>query len=119
MLGLVDAAQEILEDTRRRDDAPVRIGGLLHRSWQVKKRLSSQITAPGIDDLYEFCLASGAVGGKLCGAGAGGFLLMVVPPERRAGFEQAIGQRRCVRFRIDCEGTVLLPSAAPALRALG
>jgi len=43
---------------------------------------------------------------------------MVVPPERRARFEQAIGQRRCVRFRIDCEGTVLLPAAAPALRAL-
>jgi D-glycero-alpha-D-manno-heptose-7-phosphate kinase len=118
MLGLVDAAQQVLEDARRRDDAPARLGGLLHQSWQLKKRLSSEITAPGIDDLYEFCLASGAIGGKLCGAGGGGFLLMVVPPERRGGFEQVIGQRRCVRFRIDSEGTVLLPAVAPALRAL-
>jgi D-glycero-alpha-D-manno-heptose-7-phosphate kinase len=118
MLGLVDAAQQILEDRRRREDAPTRIGGLLHHSWQVKKRLSSQITAPGIDDLYEFCLASGAIGGKLCGAGGGGFLLMVVPPERRAGFQQAIGQHRCVRFLIDCEGTMLLPAIAAAQRAL-
>jgi galactokinase/mevalonate kinase-like predicted kinase len=82
--------QQVLDDARRRDDAPARIGGLLHRSWQVKKRLSSQITAPGIDDLYEFCLAIGAVGGKLCGAGGGGFLLMVVPPERRADLEPRV-----------------------------
>jgi len=64
------------------------------------------------------CLGNGAIGGKLCGAGGGGFLLMVVPPDRRAGFEQAIGARRCVRFRIDCEGTVLLSSSASAQRAL-
>jgi D-glycero-alpha-D-manno-heptose-7-phosphate kinase len=117
MLGLVDAAQQILEDARRRDEMPARIGGLLHQSWQLKKRLSSQITAPGIDDLYAFCLASGAIGGKLCGAGGGGFLLMVVPPERRAGFEQAVGPRRCVRLGIDSAGTMLLPAATPALRA--
>jgi len=118
MLGLVDAAQQILEDAGRRDDAPSRMGDLLHQSWQVKKRLSSQVSGPEINDLYELCLGNGAIGGKLCGAGGGGFLLMVVPPDRRAGFEQAIGERQCVRFRIDCEGTVLLSSSAPAQRAL-
>jgi D-glycero-alpha-D-manno-heptose-7-phosphate kinase len=117
MLAFVDAAQEILENPGRRDEAPARIGGLLHQSWQVKKRLSAKVSAPEIDELYENCLVHGAIGGKLCGAGGGGFLLMVVPPERRAGFEAAIGGRRCVRFEIDQYGSVLLSSTGP-LRAL-
>ena len=113
MLAFVDAAQAIFEDAGRRDDMPVRIGALLHQSWQIKKRLSAKVSAPEIDELYETCLGHGAIGGKLCGAGGGGFLLMVVPPERRAGFTAAIGERRCVRFEIDCNGTVLLSPSAP------
>ncbi len=112
MVGFVEAAQQILEDVARRDDTPSRIGSLLHQSWQVKKRLSSRITAPEIDELYQSCLGNGAIGGKLCGAGGGGFLLMVVPPERRQRFEEAIGRRQCVRFRIDCHGTALASPAA-------
>jgi D-glycero-alpha-D-manno-heptose-7-phosphate kinase len=113
MLAFVDVAQQILEDAARRDDAPSRIGELLHHSWQVKKRLSPQVTAPEIDALYEFCRGNGAIGGKLCGAGGGGFLLMVVPPDRRPAFEEKIGARQCVRFRIESQGTVLISSTAP------
>ena len=119
MRGFVDTAQQILEDDGRRDDRPARIGGLLHQSWQVKKRLSSRVSAPEIDALYEFCLGNGAIGGKLCGAGGGGFLLMVVPPERRRSFEAAIGERQCVRFQIDSHGTVLVSPKTPPSRALG
>lgn len=111
MLGFVDTAQQILEDAARREDAPLRIGSLLHQSWQIKKRLSPNVTAPEIDELYEFCLGNGGVGGKLCGAGGGGFLLMIVPPERRRSFERAIGERLCVRFQVDLHGTaVIAPS---------
>jgi D-glycero-alpha-D-manno-heptose-7-phosphate kinase len=118
MLGFVDAAQQIIEDVGRRDDMPARIGALLHQSWQVKKRLSPRVSAPKIDNLYEFCLGNGAIGGKLCGAGGGGFLVMIVPPDRRAVFEAAIGERQCVRFQIDCQGTMLF-SSAPSPPALG
>ena len=97
---------------------PARIGSLLHQSWQVKKRLSPRVSAPEIDELYEFCLGNGALGGKLCGAGGGGFLLIVVPPDRRANFVQAIGGRKCVRFRIDSEGAALLSAAPPPTRPL-
>jgi D-glycero-alpha-D-manno-heptose-7-phosphate kinase len=117
MLAYVDLAQRILEDPARREEAPARIGALLHQSWQVKKRLSAKVSAPEIDDLYESCLAHGAIGGKLCGAGGGGFLLMMVPPDRRAAFEAAIGARQCVRFRIDSQGTVLLTSHGAARAA--
>jgi len=113
MLGFVDAAQQVFEDAAQRDDAPARIGALLHQSWLIKKRLSPRITAPEIEALYEACLGHGALGGKLCGAGGGGFLLMVVPPQRRAAFAAAVGERQCVRFRIDSQGTVLLSAAAP------
>ena len=119
MLALVDEAQRVLEDRERIGEAPRRIGVLLDRSWRLKKRLSSSITAPQIDDLYDFCLANGAAGGKLCGAGGGGFLLMVVPPERRAGFEAAIGARRCVRFAVDLHGSVLTAALAPPGRLTG
>src|SRR5712692_6458252 len=91
---------------------PARIGDSLHQSWQVKKRLLSRVTAPEIDEIYEFCLGNGAIGGKLCGGG-GGFLLMVVPPERRQRFEAGIGERQCVRFRIAPEGTALISPAPP------
>jgi len=107
MLQFVEAGQEILENREERDQAPAKIGALLGQSWEVKKRLSAKITAPEIDDLYQFCKGQGAIGGKLCGAGGGGFLLMVVPPDRRAAFEQAVGPRRCLRFRVDVYGTVV------------
>lgn len=113
MLALVDAAQQILEERERVGEAPARIGALLDRSWRLKKRLAAAISAPEIDDLYDFCMANGAVGGKLCGAGGGGFLLMVVPPERRAAFEAAIGERRCVRFAIDLHGSSLIGAQPP------
>jgi D-glycero-alpha-D-manno-heptose-7-phosphate kinase len=111
MMGFVDLAQEILESRERVSEVPVRIGVLLDQSWRVKKRLSSSITAPAIDDLYDFCLANGALGGKLCGAGGGGFLLMVVPPERRPAFEATVGARRCVRFKVDLHGSVVISSS--------
>ena len=67
-----------------------------------------------IDELYEFCLKQGAFGGKLCGAGGGGFLLMIVPPECRARFEDAVGPSRCMPFRVDVQGTVILQKSHAA-----
>lgn len=77
---------------------------MLHTGWQIKKRLSSSISNSAIDELYEHCLKHGALGGKLCGAGAGGFLLMIVPPEKRKSFIDTLGRDRCVAFGIDMDG---------------
>jgi D-glycero-alpha-D-manno-heptose-7-phosphate kinase len=105
LLKLVDQAQAVLESRDDTEKLPHRIAEMLHESWLIKKRLAASVTLNEIDELYEFCLANGALGGKLCGAGGGGFLLMVVPPEKRARFEEAVGPRRCVRFQIDPHGT--------------
>ena len=108
MMRLVDEAQAILEDSEHPDRIPESIAALLDESWKIKKSLSSGITRSEIDDLYTLCLRHGALGGKLCGAGGGGFLLVVVPPDKRRSFCEAIGPQRCIHFKIDFSGTVLL-----------
>jgi D-glycero-alpha-D-manno-heptose-7-phosphate kinase len=108
MLALVDKAQAVLECHSHTDEMPIRIGELLDQSWKIKKRLSSGVSGSEIDELYERCLSHGAIGGKLCGAGGGGFLLMVVPQAKLATFREAIGQRRCVSFSIDRHGSCVV-----------
>jgi D-glycero-alpha-D-manno-heptose-7-phosphate kinase len=113
MVQIVDAAQLLLED----DSSGVRIeelAVLLDQSWQLKKGLAPSITLAAIDELYDRCLASGALGGKLCGAGSGGFLLMIVPPERREAVKLAAGHENCVDFRIDCAGSAIIHQTRPA-----
>ena len=105
LVAMVGEAQSILEGGRPVDEIALEIGRLLHEGWTIKKSLASGVSNTAIDALYDQCRASGAVGGKLCGAGAGGFLLVVVPRERMAGFIQALGERRCVKFRVDRDGS--------------
>ena len=61
-----------------------RWGDLLHRAWTLKRSISSSVSLPAIDALYEKARDAGAYGGKIIGAGGGGFLLVIAPPERRA-----------------------------------
>ncbi len=67
-------------------------GSLLHESWQSKRLLASSITNAAIDELYETAQAAGALGGKLLGAGGGGFLLLYVPEARRRAVVDALAQ---------------------------
>jgi D-glycero-alpha-D-manno-heptose-7-phosphate kinase len=106
LLGFVDVAQAILE-RERGDKLPIELARLLHDSWQIKKRLSTKFSSDEIDDLYDRCIQLGALGGRLCGAGGGGFLFMIVPPDRRADFANALQVRRCVDFEIDFTGSVV------------
>jgi D-glycero-alpha-D-manno-heptose-7-phosphate kinase len=64
-------------------DELVRFGRLLHESWKLKRSLSPKISTPHVDEVYEAGISAGAVGGKLIGAGGGGFVLLFVPPERQ------------------------------------
>ena len=114
LLTLVEQAQATLESRTEDDRLPHRIAEMLHESWLIKKTLAANVSLQEIDELYDFCRASGALGGKLCGAGGGGFLLMVVPPEKRKTFEEKVGPRRCVTFQVDPQGTQLLGHGALA-----
>ncbi len=80
MLQLVDEAEAIVANPQR---SLSEFGQLLHEGWQLKRSLTKKITNADIDEIYEAGLSAGALGGKLLGAGGGGFMLFFVRPEQR------------------------------------
>jgi len=68
----------------------MKFGRLLHESWKLKRSLSDKISSTYIDDLYATALRSGAVGGKLLGAGGGGFVLLFVEPSKKDKVRKAL-----------------------------
>ena len=87
---------------------PRRFGELMHEHWEHKKRRSGGMSNPQIDEWYELGLANGAVGGKLVGAGGGGFLLFYAEDRKRLRQAMAHAGLEEVRFRFDFEGTKVL-----------
>lgn len=84
------------------------LGAMMHDGWETKKKLSSQVSNPHIDALYDDARAAGALGGKLCGAGSGGFLLMLVPPSRQAAFAERMRGITIVPIGLDTVGSTIL-----------
>ena len=83
------------------------LGALMDANWQLKKRLSGGISDPAIDSYYEKAIKAGALGGKLMGAGGGGFLLFVAPKEKHAGISDALGLRE-EPFKLDPLGSRII-----------
>lgn len=81
-----------------------KFGRALHEGWMRKRSLASSITNDFINGRYESALAAGAVGGKLLGAGGGGFLLFYCDERKQAAVEQAVGLPR-VDFQISQQGS--------------
>src|SRR5207253_11299882 len=82
-------------------------GDLLHEAWQAKRSLSASVSNGEVDELYERARAAGALGGKLTGAGGGGFLLLFVPPERQADILETLG-RIHVPFEFETGGSQII-----------
>lgn len=102
MLALVDEAEQVLTDkTADLDD----FGRLLHQSWMLKKQTGSKISTGSIDELYQKAMEAGALGGKLLGAGGGGFLLFYVQEERQEAVSRAMGDLMRVPFAFEDGGT--------------
>jgi D-glycero-alpha-D-manno-heptose-7-phosphate kinase len=102
MLQCVQEAETIIRSTSRSLDE---FGRLLHESWQIKRTLTQKITNPAIDEIYEAGLSAGALGGKLLGAGGGGFMLFYVPPERREALRTRLKKLLCVPFAFSTKGS--------------
>jgi len=102
MVAMVDEAQNILANPRR---SILDVGHLLHESWLCKRELSDGITFPGIDDIYEAGRSAGAVGGKLLGAGGGGFMMFIIAPEKRAALKEKLKSLIEVNVDIDHAGS--------------
>ena len=81
---------------------------MLHENWKLKKKLASGITNSQIDDMYERALSAGALGGKIAGAGGGGFLLLYVKPENQAKTRAALSAYRQMPFMLDYFGASII-----------
>ena len=80
-------------------------GRLMHDSWMIKRSLTSKISNTAIDDIYTTARKAGALGGKLCGAGGGGFILLFVPPEKQPAVKKALHGLLLVPFRFEQLGS--------------
>jgi len=102
MLQLVNEAEDIVASPNR----PLQeLGSLLHESWQIKRTLTQKISNANIDEIYQAGLSAGALGGKLLGAGGGGFMLFFVPPEKREMLRLRLKKLLCVPFTFSTKGS--------------
>ena len=102
MYVLVDDAERVLEDKHADLDD---FGRLLDKTWRLKRQTGGAITTNSIDALYEKGISAGALGGKLLGAGGGGFLVFYVQPEKQAAVKDAMKDLLYVPFQFEDGGT--------------
>ena len=84
------------------------VGTELKRTWEIKKSLSSGISNENIDKMYNLATTAGAIGGKILGAGGGGFLLLYVEDKNKAAVRKALETYREVPFKVDNEGSRII-----------
>ncbi|MFA6442706.1 MAG: hypothetical protein WCV99_10235 [Sterolibacterium sp.] len=105
MMEIVDAAMEILTS---KSDRTEDFGRLLDEQWRIKQKMSSRISNREINAIYDQGIAAGALGGKLLGAGGGGFMLFLASPERQAAVRDALKDLLYVPSRFDHLGSQIV-----------
>ena len=105
MYHLVDDAEKILTDKNTSLDE---FGKLLDYTWKLKRGISAGISTGSIDEQYDKAIKAGALGGKLLGAGGGGFLLFYVPKEKHEAVKNALKGQLHVPFNFENEGTKII-----------
>ena len=102
MLSLVDDAEKVLTDKEKNLDD---FGRLLDHTWKLKRQTGSAVSTNSIDELYAKGIAAGALGGKLLGAGGGGFLVFYVQPEHQDAVRLAMRDLLYIPFKFEDGGT--------------
>lgn len=103
MQQLTEQAVRVLSDGDLRD-----FGRLLHESWLLKRELSDKISTPVVNDIYNAATSAGALGGKLLGAGGGGFVLLFVEPEKQAAVREKLSKFLEIPFRFEDQGSQII-----------
>jgi D-glycero-alpha-D-manno-heptose-7-phosphate kinase len=104
MKDLVDESISILNNN---DDISA-FGELLHEAWQAKRSLGARVSNSYVDDMYDQARSAGAIGGKLIGAGGGGFVLLFVPPEMQQAVRERLNTLIYVPFRFEFSGSQII-----------
>lgn len=107
MHDMVYQAEKIISDETG-ESMVKNIGGLLHESWNLKKNLSDQISNHEIDEAYRTAISAGAYGGKLAGAGGGGFLFFLVPKEKQTAVRNSLNGLLQVDLKFENEGSKII-----------
>lgn len=105
MKSMVDEAISILHSEH---SSVADFGGLLHQSWLYKRSLSDKVSTPLIDQIYEDAIRAGALGGKILGAGGGGFLLLFVRPEQQEKVKEKLKNFIHVPFKFEHSGSKIV-----------
>lgn len=105
MVSLVDEGERILTDRHGDLDD---FGRLLDESWKIKRGLTQKISTDVLDEIYDTAIRSGAMGGKLLGAGGGGFFVFYVPQNAQSSVINALNRLLYVPFKFDTSGTEIL-----------
>lgn len=105
MLTLVDEAESILTDQSKDLDD---FGRLLDVTWKLKRQTGKSVSTSNIDNLYDKGISAGALGGKLLGAGSGGFLVFYVTPEKQAAVKEAMEDLLYIPFKFEDSGTQVI-----------
>jgi D-glycero-alpha-D-manno-heptose-7-phosphate kinase len=101
---MVDQAAEILTENKPLSA----FGELLHQGWLAKRSLDQSISMPEIDAIYQMGRAAGAWGGKLLGAGGGGFILFFAPPENHEKLRQTFANHQILEVRVNAPGSQII-----------
>ncbi len=107
---LLDLCQEGLSllESGKLETGMKEFGKLLSDGWETKRKLSSAVTNARIDEIYEAGMRAGAYGGKLCGAGGGGFMLFLAPEHAQEALRQTFGAENCVKIATEDEGAKII-----------
>lgn len=103
MVGMSYDAEQLLQKNALNE-----FGALLDEAWKLKKQLASGISDPRIDEMYATARKAGALGGKILGAGGGGFMMLYVPENRRQAVREALSQYREQKVALDPEGSKII-----------
>jgi len=104
MYQMVDEAISILTENKN----ILEFGKLLNETWELKRSISNKISNPIVDNIYETALRAGAIGGKLLGAGGGGFMIFFVPPKKQPKVREALKSLLEVPFNFESEGSQII-----------
>jgi D-glycero-alpha-D-manno-heptose-7-phosphate kinase len=103
MYQLVQQAMELLQKNQMKE-----FGKLLDESWKIKRDLSTKVSTPQIDEIYAVAQSAGAIGGKVLGAGGGGFMLLFAPPSAQKKIREKLKKLLLVPFKFENLGTQII-----------
>jgi D-glycero-alpha-D-manno-heptose-7-phosphate kinase len=106
LVDLCHTAMSVLESSR--DGVMTEMGRLLSEGWETKRSLSPLVSTPRIDEIYEAGMRAGAHGGKLCGAGGGGFFLFMAPPHVQETLRTLFGAANFIKIEMTDEGANII-----------